>query len=67
MFTSRELATVLTALRHWQQTSARHALADQISAWPEFAEQLPQDALEAVDDMVQLNGLGGQRLPPAAT
>ncbi len=46
MLTARELATILAALRHWQQTQAHAPVITLITAWPHFADHPPLTAAE---------------------
>ena len=54
MLTARELATVLTALRHWQQTLRREH--GRIAAWPHFEDHEPLDLHEIDELRERLNG-----------
>jgi hypothetical protein len=54
MLTARELATVLAALRHWQQTLRREH--GRVAAWPHFEDHEPLD-LHEIDELCErLNG-----------
>ncbi len=46
MLTLRELATLLAALRHWQQTQAKLSTAELVATWPQLADHEPLSADE---------------------
>ncbi len=52
MLNPRELATVLAALRHWQQQLARQGLA-LADAFPQFADERPL-SMEEIDSLCDL-------------
>lgn len=54
MLTEQELATVLAALRHWQQTLRREH--GRVATWPHFDEHEPL-GLQEIDELCErLNG-----------
>lgn len=52
MLTARELATILAALRRWQQMQPQMPIIPLITAWPHFADNPPLSAAE-IDTLCQ--------------
>jgi predicted DNA-binding transcriptional regulator YafY len=50
MLTEQELATVLAALRHWQQSLRREH--GRVAAWPHFEDQEPL-TLREIDELCE--------------
>jgi len=63
MLTARELATLLAALRHWQQTYSETDIPSLITAWPQFAADAPLSSAEIDTLCARLNQLCGCESP----
>lgn len=52
MLTARELATILAALRHWQQSHSDTDVVTLVFAWTQFCDQRPLSSAE-IDTLCQ--------------